>query len=103
MGAADLLANLGESRGQVLSAVRDLQGKLQHLSPAQCFVYLRFGSHLKKRLILVVFFFLTSILCLVIQKPGVEDGIPLLPAGGMPKCTFAGSHEPALPAPVPRC
>ena len=34
MGAADLLANLGESHGRVLSAVRDLQGKMQHLSPA---------------------------------------------------------------------
>lgn len=39
MGAADLLANLGESRGQVLSVGRDLQGKMQHLSPTSCFVW----------------------------------------------------------------
>lgn len=34
MGAADLLTDLEDSRGRVLSAVRDLQGELQHLLPA---------------------------------------------------------------------
>lgn len=44
---------------------------------------------------------MTSILCLVIQKPGTNGCIFLFPAGAVLKCTFAACHGPVLPALVP--
>lgn len=77
---------------------RNLQGKMQHLSPAWCFGYVSFGSRLKTGSILLCFL-LTSILCLVSQKPGIDGCIPFFPAGAVLK--FAACHGPVLPALVP--